>query len=761
MTEYNQERTLKKIFDKLFPYWPVFAIVSACVLMTDYLYIRYATPMYAATATLIIKDEKKGNDDSKLMESLNMINNKKIIENEIEVLKSRLLMNQVVSNLHLYARMYTKGKIKNRSAYTSSPIYLEVKEPYSISDTNNIRITYNANKKLITMGKHTVIPIDQWTTSGIGMIRFKQNSNYIPGITSDDLYLSLSHPKEIVNEVVDHLSVNAANKLSSVINLTYKDENAQKAEDILNQLLLVYDKTSVNEKNNLARNTLQFVEERLHSVAQDLDSIEQNVQLYKATGGASDIGTEGQLYLQNVSSNDQRLGEINVQLAVLNQINDRIKDKQRVNASPSPLGISDPTLGKMLLDLNEKELEYEKLKKTVAENNPVLISIKDQINKIKPAIAENVSGQINNLETSKIKIEHTNNQYNSLLSRIPQKEKRLLEMSRDESIKKGIYAFLLEKREESELSYASTISDSRIINQAQSSEKPVSPNKPIIYLGSLLMSLLTTGMAIGSIDLFSNKILDKNQLMKLTRQPVIGEIGYIKGSSALHIKKGIRSYLTESFKKINLSLSVMTLPKKLQTILVTSSIPGEGKSFVTANLGIINAHSEKKTVIVDWDPHQSGLTKRLGIEENILGVTDYLENQALITDIIHPSNNHPNLFIVPSGKRMMKDNLNTHKIIELLQYLQSHFEMILIDTAPIESMADAYVLANHCDSTLFVVRHQYTPANLIQELDQKIAINPLPQVGIVFNGIKVNGFNKKRYDNTYYYSQKSKKHVTT
>jgi capsular exopolysaccharide synthesis family protein len=709
--------------------------------------------MYAATATLIIKDEKKGNDDSKLMESLNMINNKKIIENEIEVLKSRLLMNQVVSNLHLYARMYTKGKLKTRSAYTSSPVYLEVKDPLTISDTNNIRIIYNTNKETVQMGASAMMPIGQWTSSTIGVIRFMKNPNYIPANAKDPLYLSLTHPKEIVNEILEHLSVNAANKLSSVINLTYKDENAQKAEDILNQLLLVYDNTSINEKNNLARNTLQFVEERLHSVAQDLDSIEQNVQLYKTVGGASDIGTEGQLYLQNVSSNDQRLGEINVQLAVLNQINDRIKDGQKANGSPSPLGISDPTLGKMLLDLNDKELEYEKLKKTVAENNPLLISIKDQINKIKPAIAENVSGQINNLETSKNKIEHTNNQYNSLLSRIPQKEKKLLEMSRDESIKKGIYAFLLEKREESELSYASTISDSRVINQAQSTERPVSPNKPIIYLSSFLLSLLTTGMAIGSIDLFSNKVLDKNQLMNLTRQPVIGEIGYIKGSSGLHIKKGIRSYLTESFKKINLSLTVMTLPKKLQTILVTSSIPGEGKSFVTANLGIINAHSKKKTVIVDWDPHQSGLTKRLGIEENALGVTDYLEHQALITDIIHPSNNHSNLFIVPSGKRIMKDNINSQKAIELLQYLQNHFELILIDTAPIESMADAYLLANYCDTTLFVVRHQYTPANLIKELDQKMAINPLPQVGIVFNGVKATGLNPKKYGYGYHYNQ--------
>ncbi len=747
--------------NRLMPYWPVFVLISAIVLFCDYLYIRYTTPLYAATATLIIKDEKKGNDDSKLMESLNMINNKKIIENEIEVLKSRLLMSQVVSTLHLYAQMYKMGQLKNSSAYTSSPVCLEVKEPENIIDTNHIRFTYFPHTGQVKINQQTTMAIGQWTPSKMGIIRFVKNKHYIPGKTTGTFYASLRQPKKVVNEILNHLSVNAANKLSSVINLTYKDENAQKAEDILNQLLQVYDNSSINEKNNLAKNTLQFVEERMNIVAKDLDSIEQNVQQYKALGGASDIGTEGQLYLQNVSSNDQRLGEINVQLAVLNQVNQRIKDGNKIHATPSTFGITDPTLSKMLLDLNDKELEYEKLKKTVAENNPLLVSIKDQINKIKPAIAENVSNQIANLETSKHNISTANTQYNSLLSRIPQKEKRLLEMSRDENIKKGIYAFLLEKREESELSYASTISDSRVINQAQSSAFPVSPNKPIIYLGSLLLSMLTTGLIIGSKDFFSNKILDRNQIGSLTRLPVIGEIALADQRGHLQIEKGKRSYLSETFKKINLSLAVLGIHKIQHTILVTSSIPGEGKSFVTVNLAMLNALMGKKVLMMDWDIHQAGLTACFSNSQKSPGMTEYLDGEASLGEIIHPVPDYSNLFIIPTRQQSTNEWMDSDKINTLMHYVQSQFEVILLDTAPIESMSDAFELSTHCDGTLFIVRQDYTPAALIKQLDQKMTINPLPDIKIIFNGVKQPGFTKHKYGYGYGYTdiRKAKKGV--
>ena len=750
-----QENVVTTFISKYVPYWPLFLITTIILITTAFLFIRYTTPKYEASAKIIIKDEKKGSDDSKMMESFNMISTKKIIENEIEVLQSRKIINNVVKELNLYAPIFQRGKIKDVNAYSFSPVIVEIKNPDSIKVSKYIDFKFNkADRSIIIENKYTT-HLNQWINTKYGMLRFIKNKNKIYPNENEQLYFSLYPTKEITTDILKNLSVLTSNKLSSIINLTYKDEVSKRSEDVLNTLIYMYDKAGLEDKNSLAKNTLNFIEERLNIVSKNLDSIEKNVEVFKVNSGSSDLSTQGQLYLQNVSSNDQEIGKINMQLAILEQVNNIVKD-EKISSKPmmpSTFGVSDANLLKMMTDLNNKELEYEKLKKTVAEDNPIIISIKDQIESIKPSIVENLNSQKNNLEAGKYNLINTNMKYNSMLTSLPQKEKTLIEMNRDQIIKKDIYSFLLQKREESELSYASTLSDNRIINDALSSKYPVTPNKILIYSSALLASFLICIIIIYLKNNLNNKIVYKNEVTSLTTIPIIGEILYKTTKEELLIQYNKRSTIAEEFRKIRISLHFLGIDNLHKKILITSSIPGEGKSFVAANLAISNAASGKKVILIDVDLHKSGLNELFNKNKKTIGISDYLSKNISEEMIIQQVDKYNNLAFISAGTNYdnASELLLNGKIETLIEYLSKYYDLIIIDTAPTVLITDAFILSKLCDATIYIVRYDFTPKNILKTINENLHINPLKNVGIIFNGIKNNKLSEKYYKYGYTY----------
>lgn len=749
----SHESLVNQIIAKYLGYWPLFLLAVILAIGAAYVYLRYTTPKYEATATLIIKDEKKGYDDSKLMESLNMIGTKKIIENEIEVLQSRILMENVVKSLHLYAPVYTDGKIKASSAYTSSPLTIEVANPDGLKAAKKIYYGFDDKTNTVLLNGKNIGSVNEWVNTDYGKLKFELNNKYVEANPGRAFYFSLIPVKDVSNQILTGLKVVASSKLSSIINLSYRDEVPQRAEDILNQLLVNYDNAGMVEKNSLAKNTLHFVEERLNVIAHDLDSIEKNVQRYKSGSRATDIGTQGQLYLQNVSANDQKLGEVNMQLSVINQVEKAVSTNDNESGvMPSTLGINDPSLTQLMTDLHAAQTQYDKLKKTVAENNPLIVSVADHIVKLKPQILENVQSQRRNLEASKGSLYATNGRYNSMLNAMPQKERQLVDMSRDQNIKNGIYAFLLQKREESELSYASTLSDNRVVNNAQSGKNPVSPNKILIYLCALAASVAVCIAFIGAKESFSRNILYRSEVEAFTSIPIIGEVAFNKSKKELVIQAKKRSFIAEEFRKIRVSLHFLGIDSNKKKILVTSSIPGEGKSFIAANLAISNALTGKKVVLVDLDLHNPGLGK-IFEKENDPGVSDYLIGEKDPEEIITRVQGHENLFFVSAGNLQENPSelLVNSKIEYFIEYLKGAFDIIIMDTAPIVLVTDAYILSPYADATLFVVRHKFTPKILVKRIDDTIKINPLKNPAIIFNGVKVRGFFKNNYGYGYNY----------
>src|SRR6185437_7087133 len=350
LSDEKEDNFMQQTASKYFPYWPIFLIAIAVAIGVAYTYIRYATPIYEATATVIIKDEKKGNEESKLVESLDQISSKKIVENEIEIIQSRELMENVVTNLGLYAPIYQKGDVHDILAYTTSPVTIVALYPDSLNYYKRIDLQYNRNSKEIILNNKYKYPLDSIVSTPFGRLKFISNAYFVSDTSHKPFYFSLEQPKGLVPDFLKRLKVDAANKLSSIVELSYRDPDPVRAENILNQLIKTYQESANEEKDALAKNTLSFVNSRLSIVSHDLDSIEKKVQQFKSGNHAVDISAQGQLFLQNVSVNDQKLGDVNTQMAVLDKVEDFVKSNNNSKGGivPSTLGVSDPMLSQLI-----------------------------------------------------------------------------------------------------------------------------------------------------------------------------------------------------------------------------------------------------------------------------------------------------------------------------------------------------------------------------------------------------------------------------
>ncbi len=749
----DKENIFSEILYYYLPYWPIFLISFLICVITAALYLRYTNPKYEISAVILVKDEKKGVDDSNLMEQLDLFGSKKLVENEIEIIQSKTLMRSVIKNLNLYAPITYQGKITSRSGYTFSPVVVNVKHPEAIIGVEKIYFNYDSITKTIAINKN-IYNLNQWIhNDSIGDYRFLPNINYRAPEKAKPLYFSAINLRVLTDDLLNDLKVSQATKLSSVIDIKYKDEVPKRGEDILNNLINEYNKAALADKNALASNTLKFVNERLYLIANELDSVENGIQEFKTKEGIFDISAQGQQYLESVGANDEKLAETSVQLAVIDQIEKYVRSKtDQPGIVPATLGIDNPVLTQLLGKLYDLEVQYEGYKKTTAENNPILLSLKNEIDKIKPSILENITNQRNNLESSKKDLSGNSSKYNSQLLAIPKKEKRLIEISRQQVIKNTIYSFLLQKREETALTYNSTIADTRIVDYAETTAKPVSPKKIITYIGSLLLATCLGVFFVACKEAFNRHIVFRSEIEKFTSVPIVGEISYTDTKNPLVIGDGNRTFVAEQFRQLRTSLAYIGINNKKKKILITSTLGSEGKSFITANLGLSLALMDKKVVLIELDLRKPKLSKLFGISRDV-GISNYFIGNKEPDEIIKRTAANPNLFVISSGSIPPNPSelILNGRLEELFKYLENIFDYIIVDTAPVTPVTDAYILSPFCDATLYIIRHGVTLKQYIKFLDKNLQVRGLKNLSIVYNGVKTRGVTK--YDYGYGYGQ--------
>lgn len=752
----TEEVSVGDIFYKFVPYWPYFLLLLILAFAAARIYLRYKMPVYETTATLLIKDDKNSTPASELQDAFDMFGSKKNVENEVEVLQSKTLMEEVVKNLHLYAPVFAEGRVSNQSAYTISPIVIEAKYPDSLKPFNKIDFQYNADAENISFNRSNW-PLNEWENTPFGILRFIPNKYYHSSnnpVESNSIhfYFSLIPVKDAANQVLSQVNIAPSNKESTVIDLSIQGEVPERGEDILNELLAVYNQAAILDKNQLAANTLKFVDERLGYVSHELDSVEGQLQRFKSQNKIMDISAQGQMYLQTVAANDQKISELNVQLAMLNQVEQYIKGKGDLGGIvPATFGDSDPLLTELLKKLSDLELQYTQIKKIVPENNPSVIALVDGINRLKPQILENIESQKKNLLAGRSDLNGTSNEYSSMLKTIPGQERELLNISRQQAIKNNIYTFLLQKKEETALSFASAVADSRILDHAETSAAPVSPKRDLIYLAALIGALVLGIVIIYIKDILTRTVQQRSDIEKYTAIPFLGEVNYDRSKSPFVIVEGKRSFIAEQFRQLRTSLSYMGVDESHKRILLTSSISGEGKSFIAINLGISLALMGKKVALLEFDLRKPKLSEQFHISRQS-GLSNYLIGKMQAHDIIK-STSFENLFLIPAGPIPPNPSelISNGRLSELLSYLEKSFDYIIIDTAPVNPVTDAYIISPLADVTLFVIRHDYTPKMFLQKLQQQHKISTLKNPAIIYNGIRGKGVNKYGYGYGYGY----------
>ncbi|MCR6720346.1 MAG: polysaccharide biosynthesis tyrosine autokinase [Chitinophagaceae bacterium] len=637
---------LSTLLFKYMPYWPLFVVSLVLVLFAAWFYVRTTPPQFEINASIMLKDEKETRPDD-IVNALDQLAVNKVVDNEIEILRSKTLVYDVVRRLHLYAQFYEEGGMIPKSAYATSPISIEVLEPAKIDPVEKIYFQYSEKDSLVTIGTQKY-PINRFTSTPYGDIKFVLNPNK-KGNAEKPLYFNLTSVRAAGEGILGSLRIIAASKQTTVVTLKTQDTDPRRGENVLNELIDVYNLATLNEKNRLAANTFDFVNNRLAVVEKELLEIEKKAQAYKSSRGAVDISTQGELFLRNIRENDQRLSDVNMQVSVLNEVEKYVKSKESNDGIvPSTVGLADPTMSNLVNNLYQEQLEYDKLKKTVGENNPKLIAVRDRIEKLRPSLLENIQNQRMGLEAAKTNLTSTINSYNSSLYTIPQKERELIDISRQQAIKSNLYEFLLQKKEQTELSVYSTLSDTRIVDKAQASTHPVSPKGKLIYMVALIFALAIPAGLVSLKELFNRKVLFRHEIEELTKAPIIGEISFDKGKDPIVIQEGKRTFIAEQFRKMRTSLGYVNGGNAKKKILVTSSLSGEGKSFVATNLAVSLALSQKKVVLVEFDLANPSLSHKLNVNYET-GASNYLNGECEPEEIIRRTAINDNLFFLPAG----------------------------------------------------------------------------------------------------------------
>lgn len=645
-----QQLHFKRLFFRIMPYWPWVLFILAFSIGCGYLYLRYATPVYEAQARVIVNDDAQ-EKSTNLLEAFKIdarnISNE--TEREMEVLSSKDLLRQLVVELHLYTQYSQKGFVKTGEFDKMIPAVISLDNPDSVHQTFNGEVDVVDNNHVSYLGQ--VYLSDTPQSSPMGIVRWHINHEANTQ-TTEKTYLTLQPVSEAVKSVKKKLTVEPISKQSSILEVTYQDQLPNRGVEILNHLFVLYGKTTVDYKLRISENTLRFLDERLKIVSDELGGVEKNLENFKSSQGITDLGTEGSLFLDQLKQTDSKISELDVQLEVIREIENYVTRRNRSNAKvPATLGITDPVLTELLNQLYKSEFELEKLRKSTGPKNPQIAVLEDEIAKLKPSITSSLNNLKLSMIASRNKLKADNESLSASLSKIPRKERQLIDISRQQGVKNTIYTFLLQKREEAAINAKSIVPNYRLIEHPES-VGIVYPISNRIYVLALIIGLLLSSLIIYVREFTNSRILFRSQIEGRVAAPIVGEVIFQPedNQSPMVVGPGKRTLIAEQFRELRTNLSYITanIPDPCKVLLVTSSIPSEGKSFVAINTAVSLCLTGSKVVLLEFDLRKPKISNVLGVSRDP-GLSTYLIGKASADEIIKPYQDVEGFHIISSG----------------------------------------------------------------------------------------------------------------
>ena len=765
---------VKELLFKYLIHWPWFVGAVVACLIAAWVYLHVSTPVYNISATVLIKDDKKGGSAGMLsgLESLGldgMISSSQNIDNEIEVLRSKTIVKEVVEDLGLYISYTDEDEFPSRNMYKTSPVQVSLtpqeadllEEPMIVKMALQPQGSMDVTVKIDDdeYQKHfeklpAVFPTDKGTLAFFltpdSVLSSKRTSEETTASekTTRNITATINKPLAVAKWCCKNMTIEPTSKTTSVAVISLKNSNVQRGKDFINKLLEMYNINTNNDKNEVAQKTAEFINERISIISKELGSTEKDLESFKRGAGITDLTSDAQIALTGSAEYEKKRVENQTQINLLQDLQ-KYMQNEGYEVLPSNIGLQDVNLAAAINRYNDVLVERKRLLRTSTENNPTIINLDTSISAMKENVQVSLDRVLRGLYITKADLDREANRYSRRISEAPGQEREFVSIARQQEIKAGLYLMLLQKREENAITLAATANNAKIIDDAIADDAPVSPRSKITYLIALILGL---GIPVGVIyllELAKFKIEGRADVEKLTSAPIVGDIPLTdEKQGAIAVFENQNNLMSETFRNVRTNLQFM-LGNDKKVILVTSTVSGEGKSFISGNLAISLSLLGKKVVIVGLDIRKPGLNKVFNISKREQGITQYLANpEKNLMDLVQLSDVSKNLYILPGGtvppnptELLARDGLD-----KAIETLKKNFEYVILDTAPVGMVTDTLLIGRVADLSVYVCRADYTRKNEYTLINELIDGNKLPNLCTVINGLDLK---KRKYG--YYY----------
>lgn len=751
----EQDFQIKDFIDTYAIHWKWFLLGVSLCLFSAYIYLRYTVPQYQASTTLLVKDEKKGGMLSELSAFSDMgIGGgiKSNVDNEIEILKSRTLVESTVKRLRLNIALIVEGKIRDAELFEKAPIVVDflIHNPESFNKrmvfvfsevtpntfelenglgNEDVKTILTAKKEYrygeIIRTKEGNLIIDQ---SQFNQNRFKKDNKSIT--------IVISPLEGVVASFKNRLKVTPLSKTSSVVELSIVDPVIRKSEEFLDNLVQIYNQNAVSDKNSISENTSKFIASRLALITEELDGVEQNAESFKKSNNLTDIESEAKLFIEGSSEYNKKVVETEIQLNVVSSMLDFMKRSTNSDLLPTNIISGTGDAAGLINSYNQLVLDRNRILKSATLENPTVVKLDQEITSLKANVIASLKRMQSTLAIQKRNLSSQEGLMNSKIEKVPGQERQFRAIARQQKVKEELYLYLLQKREETAISLSATEPNAKVIDAAKASKIPVSPKKNIIYLAALLLGLLIPFGIIYLMDLLDTKIKSRLDLEGKTPIPFIGDVPTSDTPQTI-IKSESRTSSAEALRIIrtNLDFMLSKVPDGLaQTIFLTSTFPSEGKTFVSVNLAGTFALSGKKVLLVGMDLRNPRLNEYLTLPER--GVTNYLSSKDLkLDDLIVKQEGFEDFHVLPAG--VIPPNpaelLMGKKVDEMFDTLKKQYDYIIVDTAPVSLVTDTLLVAKHADCFIYVVRANFLEKRMLSIANSLYKEKKLPNMCMLLN----------------------------
>ena len=765
---------VKELLFKYLIHWPWFVGAVVACLIAAWVYLYVSTPVYNISATVLIKDDKKGGSAGMLsgLESLGldgMVSSSQNIDNEIEVLRSKTIAKEVVEDLGLYISYTDEDEFPSRNMYKTSPVQVSLtpqeadllEEPMIVEMMLQPQGSMDVTVKIDDdeYQKHfeklpAVFPTDKGTLAFFltpdSVLSSKRTLEETTASekTTRNITATINKPLAVAKWCCKNMTIEPTSKTTSVAVISLKNSNVQRGKDFINKLLEMYNINTNNDKNEVAQKTAEFINERISIISKELGSTEKDLESFKRGAGITDLTSDAQIALTGSAEYEKKRVENQTQINLLQDLQ-KYMQNEGYEVLPSNIGLQDLNLAAAINRYNDVLVERKRLLRTSTENNPTIINLDTSIGAMKENVQVSLDRVLRELFITKADLDREASRYSRRISEAPGQEREFVSIARQQEIKAGLYLMLLQKREENAITLAATANNAKIIDDAIADDAPVSPKGKMIYLVALVLGV---GIPVGVIyllELTKFKIEGRSDVEKLTNVPIVGDIPLTdEKQGAIAVFENQNNLMSETFRNIRTNLQFM-LENDKKVILVTSTVSGEGKSFISANLAISLSLLGKKVIIVGLDIRKPGLNKVFNIPRKEVGITQYLANpEKNLMDLVQPSDVSKNLYILPGGtvppnptELLARDGLD-----KAIETLKKNFDYVILDTAPVGMVTDTLLIGRVADLSVYVCRADYTHKNEYTLINELAENNKLPKLCTVINGLDL-----KRRKYGYYY----------